>query len=312
MKAMLFSSRRRFFVMLLISIGMLFLLLGGVSPPQASGAPALPDPASSVSTFPTQIEMEFVFTPPFESTQVYLVGQWNQTSGSNGSLPVQINVNEINQTFSIASLENLTSFLGNIGLFEYNMSLLRLEVFDPNGTGTISMVNPGTIDISPTDAWSYSPVGTETGTLYVGEYFMIQPGTSQIGLFGLPNNPFPPFPTITYHILIFHITVPNILAIPQWIGEIVVWAFNELVIIIAIGWEDVIEVPVKYIGDGITYIADLYEGIWTDVYNIVAPLPDGLGIFALPVASLVFGVLLFVTVASFALIGEAIVKLVTE
>jgi hypothetical protein len=298
-------SPKRRLVFLLLCTGIFLLLLGGTQIHEGTGERTASSSSSFESTFPIQIKLELIQIEPTKVTIV--VGQWNQTNGSNKSLAAQIGVNEANQTFWITSLEDLSLEEA----LAYNLTFLTLVVTDANGTGYIQMINPGTIAITSSDKWSYSPLGTDTGYLYVGEYFMIQPGSYSTGFFSLPNNPFPPFPTITYHILIFHITVPDILAIPQWIGEIVVWAFNELVIIIAIGWEDVIEVPVKYIGHGITYIADLYDGIWTDIYNVVAPLPDGLGIFALPVASMAFGALLFITVAGFALIGEGIVKLVS-
>ena len=139
---------------------------------------------------------------------------------------------------------------------------------------------------------------------------MIVPGACQAGLFSMPNNPFPPFPTITYHIGIWSITIPDLLAIPHWIYEIAIWAFNEFIIMIEVGYEDVIEIPVRYIQSAIRDVASLYDGAWNDVYNVLAPLPDGLGIFALPVASLVFGILLFATVAGFFLIAEGVAKLV--
>ena len=290
-------SLKRIYLLIFISLGLLLLAAPFTSLPQSQGVL----PASTVSTFPSQIEIECTYTLNIAgSTATCMVGEWSQASGSNSSLPIQISVNETNQTFSLTTSNT------------YKISTLTLLVSDPNGTAGIGMLNPGTITISSSDKWSYSPIGTETTDLYSGEYFQIQKGTGAgTGLFGLPSNPFPSFPTITYGILTYHITVPNLLGIPRYIGEIVVWAFNELVILIAIGWEDVVGIPVKYIGDGITYIANLYDGVWNTVYDAFAALPDGLGIFAFPVAAFSFGALLLITVAGFALIGEGLVKLVT-
>ena len=291
------SSLKRILLFIFISLGLLVLLSGIPAAPASSPQGALP--SSTISTFPTQIEIEDTFTSNLLGDQTTcVVAEWSQSSGSNSSMPIQVTVNESNQTFTVSTLN------------EYAMKDLTLLITDANGTAGINMLNPGTITITSSDKWSYSPIGTELTDIYSGEYFQVQRGTG-IGFFGLPSNPFPSFPTITYDILGFHITVPNLLGLPQWIGEIVIWAFNEFIAIIAIGWEDVIGIPVKYIGEGITYVANLYDSIWNDVYDVLAPLPDGLGIFALPVASLVFGVLLFATVASFALLAEGIVKLVT-
>lgn len=291
------SSLKRILLFIFISLGLLVLLSGIPAAPASSPQGALP--SSTVSTFPLVIEIECTVVSNSAGTETTLVGEWSQSLGSDSVAPIQISVNESNQTFTVNTPDI------------YPMANLTIVITDSTGTAGIGMINPGTITINKTDKWAYSPVGTELPDLYSGEYFNIQQETSGSGLFGLPNNPFPSFPTTTYDIFGFHITVPDFLDIPEWIGEIVVWAFNELIIVIEIGWEDVIGIPVKYIGDGITYIANLYDGIWSDIYDAFAALPDGLGIFALPVASLAFGVLLFITVASFALIGEGIVKLVS-
>ena len=290
-------SLKRIYLLIFISLGLLLLAAPFTSLPQSQGAL----PSSTVSTFPTQIEIECTYTLNIAgSTATCMVGEWSQASGSNSSLPIQISVNEANQTFSLATSNT------------YKISTLTLLISDPNGTAGISMTNPGTITISSSDKWSYSPIGTETTDLYSGEYFQIQKGTGAgTGLFGFPSNPLPPFPTITYDLLGYHITVPNFLDFFQWVYKLIAWAFNELVLVIAIGWEDVIGIPVKYIGEGITYISNLYDGVWNTVYDAFAALPDGLGIFALPVASLAFGALLLITVAGFALVGEGLVKLVT-
>ena len=292
------SSLKRILLFIFISLGLLVLLSGIPAAPASSPQGTLP--SSTVSTFPAQIEIECTFTSNLLGDKTTcLVAEWSQSSGSNSSMPIQLSVNESNQTFTVSTLN------------EYAMKDLTLLITDANGTSGINMLNPGTISITSSDKWSYSPIGTELTDLYSGEYFQVLPGTSGGSLFGLASNPFPPFPTTTYHLLSFYVTVPDIFAIPHWLGEIVIWAFNEMVIAIAIGWEDVIGIPVKYIGEGITYVANLYDGIWNNIYDAFAALPDGLGIFALPVASLAFGVLLFITVASFALIGEGIVKLVS-
>ena len=292
------SSLKRILLFIFISIGLLVLVTGFLSYPSPPHQEALP--SSQVSTFPTQIEIECTFTSNLLGDKTTcLVGEWSQASGSNTSLGIQISVNETNQTFTVSTLN------------EYAMSDLTLLITDPNGTAGVGMLNPGTITITSTDKWSYTPIGTELTDLYSGEYFQVQRGTNLGGLFSLPNNPFPAFPTITYHLGPFYVTVPNLLGIPHYIGEIVIWVINELVIAAARGWEYLIGIPVKYIEVGITYVANLYDSAWNDVYNVLAPLPDGLGIFALPVASVVFGVLLFATVAGFALIAEGIIKLVS-
>lgn len=300
------GDRKKRVVLLLFCAGIFLLLLGGIPSHERTGNGVKATPAECGSAFPTQIKMELIVEALVKETIV--VGQWNQTCGSNPSADAQISVDQANQTFWVSSLKNISSLDAALA---YNLSYLTLAVSDPNGTGYVQMINPGTVTITSSDKWSYSPIGTITGYLYRGEYFMIEPAQYQVGLFGLPSNPFPPFPVITYNLYLFHITVPNILALPHWLYEIVIWAFNEFIILIEIGWEDVIAIPVSYIGSAIRDVASFYDGAWNDVYSILAPLPDGLGIFALPVASLVFGILLFATVAGFALILEGIMKLVT-
>ena len=308
----LFSGpRRRRLILLLLCAGIFMLLLGGTQFHEANGNEIHAQPSSCGSAFPTQIEIELIITAPVQQTIV--VGQWNQTDGSNTNLNAQIGVNEANQTFWISSLANISDS-GSLSLcdaLEYNLTYLTLAVTDPNGTGYGQMINPGTISVTSSDKWSYSPLGTDTGYLYKGEYFMIEQGSYSLGLFGLPSNPFPPFPTITYNLYLFHITVPNFLALPHWLYEIVIWAFNEFIILIEIGWEDVIALPVRYLGEGIRDIANLYDGVWNDVYNLVSPLPDGLGIFALPAAAFIFGALSFITVAGVFFVAEGISKLVS-
>lgn len=300
------GDRKKRVVLLLFCAGIFLLLLGGIPSHERTGSGVKATPAVYGSAFPTQIKMELIVEAPVRAT--IIVGQWNQTYGSNLSADAQISVDEANQTFWVSSLKNISSLDAALA---YNLSYLTLVVSDPNGTGYVQMINPGTVTITSSDKWSYSPIGTITGYLYTGEYFMIEPAQYQVGLFGLPSNPFPPFPVITYNLYLFHITVPNILALPHWLYEIVIWAFNEFIILIEIGWEDVIEIPVSYIGSAIRDVASFYDDAWAVVYNAMAALPDGLGIFALPVAALSFGVLLVITVAGFALLGEAVIKLVT-
>lgn len=293
------ETTKRILLLFFVSLGLLVLFLAAGTGQPGPHQEALP--SSSTSAFPEMIAIDEVTHSQTigGSVKTTLIGCWSYLTGPNANCPVGIKVNLSNQTFTVKTSTG------------YNLSILTLCISDKNGSAGINMLNPGTITITSKDVWDYSPIGYDTGDLYTGEYFQLQPAKPSSGLFGFPPNPFPPFPVITYDIFGFHISVPDFLAIPQWLGEIVIWAFNELVIIVAIGWEDVIGIPVKYIGEGITYVANLYDSAWNDVYNVLAPLPDGLGIFALPVASLVFGILLFATVAGFALIAEGIMKLVT-
>ena len=263
-------SLKRIYLLIFISLGLLILAAPFTSLPQSPGAL----PSSTSAVFPSMIAIDTVTRSQSVggSVETTLIGCWSDITGNNKDCPLTITVYD-NQTFCVTT---------NVG---YNLSILDLCITDQNGSGSIFMTNPGTITITSKDVWDYSPIGTDTGFLYTGEYFQIQPAKPSSGLFGLPNNPFPPFPVITYDILGFHITVPDFFAIPQWLYEIAIWAFNEFIILIEIGWEDVIGIPVKYIGEGITYVANLYDGVWNTVYDAFAALPDGLGIFALPVAS---------------------------
>lgn len=224
------------------------------------------------------------------------IAEWTTSGGTNMGYNVWVNYNP-NSGLVTLSYVGTTVKLSNV----------YIQIYDQNGNARNKLSQENVLEIQGGDTWDLVPTTSysTTSTLSTSLSWSLYETGGGPGGFFTSGPSFPSFPSLTYSIAGTSFSVPNLLAIPAWIGEIFLWMFDEIFYLIGTGWET-LWIDLSGAGSSVfTSVINFLVKMFSIMVTVTLKVADSTGILSPIVAAFLFGIELLLLV----IIAYAVVKI---